>query len=477
MPERTTIVALSPQARACFRDGLQKIVEEAIRLRNEADALKGDTITQYQIQPAEADAQTLLAFLSEYFDEAFVPAFGWATEERLRVEQLLAWERVFAEIDEDPNQPAGALSVGQQRTFAENAAGLLAAGKAEAESRYLQQEAQMLTENKREESAPPQQEKVQPEDKSVAKTKTKSKRRKPRSTAAPETPPEDESEDQTKAKVQSSRSITDKVVGHIAGFFRDRIADPREALRVLLNKVEKETIRQRHKDPALLRQVTVHIRGYDPQRHQLYQQAVMLEPDFERNVRLRLEEARLELPPNIGVNHELYEPGKDPPKRLGTLLEKAEVYVEFRRRSRPRKRPKPKKGHITVLEGLLEDNKNPEGFDLPFDRDVTIGRQKVVREGGTVVRYNTIAFMDSKTPDIQDESERRILRSISRNHAVIRYHTKSDVYQIMDTRLQSSSHTIILREGHSPIKVGRMPVTMENGDEIMLGKARLKFER
>lgn len=98
---------------------------------------------------------------------------------------------------------------------------------------------------------------------------------------------------------------------------------------------------------------------------------------------------------------------------------------------------------------------------------VDLGRRAEVLDAKQrVVRTNHVAF-DEEGPEAN--------RSVSRRHAHVTYHPTSREYRLQDDR--SVHGTSVVRNGRTiAVPAGSRGVRLENGDEILLGQARIKVK-
>jgi len=102
-------------------------------------------------------------------------------------------------------------------------------------------------------------------------------------------------------------------------------------------------------------------------------------------------------------------------------------------------------------------------YTLALSR-IDLGRRsEVVNARHEVVRTNQVAFVD-------DDSE--INRTVSRRHAHVLWNGSE--YRLHDDR--SAHGTRIVRDGRTiPVPAGARGVRIQNGDEVLLGSARLRL--
>jgi len=118
---------------------------------------------------------------------------------------------------------------------------------------------------------------------------------------------------------------------------------------------------------------------------------------------------------------------------------------------------------LNVLNGEVAQRRMEVG-----ESRLNIGRlEEVVDERGRVVRRNDMSFKDARDENC----------SVSRRHAHLEYDQALDVHRIFDDG--SHDGTVILRQGERyDVRPGsRLGLVLEDGDEIYLGKARLRYGR
>lgn len=116
--------------------------------------------------------------------------------------------------------------------------------------------------------------------------------------------------------------------------------------------------------------------------------------------------------------------------------------------------------HVTVKSGTAA-----EPHYVFSGATINIGRCAEVRDrGDRLLRVNHVAFADAANP------------TVSRQHAHLDYIASRDEYRICDDR--SSHGTSVIRKGRTvPVPPGPRGIRLLDGDEIVLGDARLLVER
>jgi len=115
---------------------------------------------------------------------------------------------------------------------------------------------------------------------------------------------------------------------------------------------------------------------------------------------------------------------------------------------------------LTVLVGAAEQQK----YSLAAER-IDLGRAVEVRDRGhRLIRTNHVAFL---------EHGGDVNKSVSRRHAHISYDPRSGPYRLHD---DGSAHgTSVIRHGRTvAVPNGSLGVRLRDGDEIVLGEARLR---
>lgn len=118
---------------------------------------------------------------------------------------------------------------------------------------------------------------------------------------------------------------------------------------------------------------------------------------------------------------------------------------------------------LTVVHGKADR----ESYSLSRKR-INLGRlTDVVDANRRIVRRNDVAFAEENSPPNS---------TVSRTHAHIEYDTESCQYRLYDDR--SAYGTTVLRNGEAlnVAKGASKGLALEDGDEVLLGQARLRFE-
>jgi hypothetical protein len=142
----------------------------------------------------------------------------------------------------------------------------------------------------------------------------------------------------------------------------------------------------------------------------------------------------------------------------------AEFHAEFEKATAPAPRAAgsaPPTMRVTPAAGTTAKRAyafNAERIDIGRGAEVLDSRQRVTRT-------NQIAFDDEG-----DEAN----RTVSRRHAHVVYDAVSSGYRICDDR--SVHGTAVVRNGRTiPVPPGTRGVRLQSGDEILLGRARLRL--
>ena len=239
------------------------------------------------------------------------------------------------------------------------------------------------------------------------------------------------SPDQKRELLEIHRALLDDVTAHVDRLPRGKLAFPHTQLevRILLS------------DPALRRSYEV----------------VFVEADaLARDIRLRLEDQRVELPARFVVKVEFVTElpadvaGRGFDVHYGSIptRQSSEEGIEVR---------------LTVIAGTAEQQE----LCLKKKR-INLGRLvEVIDADGRLTRKNDVAFRDdAPAPN----------PSVSRAHAHIEFDPEKSLFRVFDDR--SAHGTTVLRDG-SVISVPQglsKGVALQHGDEIVLGQARLRFE-
>jgi FHA domain len=239
------------------------------------------------------------------------------------------------------------------------------------------------------------------------------------------------SPDQKRELLEIHRGLLENVTAHVETLRRGKQVFPyaRLEVRILLP------------DPALRRSYEL----------------IFVEADaLSRDIRLRLEDQRVELPPHLAVQVELVP--ELPPDVAARGFD-----VHYGGIPAPRPSGEVMEVRVTVVTGSAEQQE----LCLKKKR-INLGRLvEVIDADGRLTRKNDVAFLDdAPAPN----------PSVSRAHAHIEFDSEKAVFRLFDDR--SAHGTTVLRDG-SVIPVPQGPskgVALRHGDEIVLGQARLRFE-
>ncbi len=239
------------------------------------------------------------------------------------------------------------------------------------------------------------------------------------------------SPDQKRELLEIHRGLIENVTAHVDTLRRGKQVFPyaRLEVRILLP------------DPALRRSYEL----------------IFVEADaLSRDIRLRLEDQRVELPPHLAVQVELVP--ELPPDVAARGFD-----VHYGSIPAPQLSGEVMEVRLSVITGSAEQQE----LCLKKKR-INLGRLvEVIDADGRLTRKNDVAFLDdAPAPN----------PSVSRAHAHIEFDPEKAVFRLFDDR--SAHGTTVLRDG-SVIPVPQGPskgVALRHGDEIALGQARLRFE-
>jgi FHA domain len=240
------------------------------------------------------------------------------------------------------------------------------------------------------------------------------------------------SPDQKRELLEIHRALLDDIAAHADSLRRGKQVFPysRLEVRILLP------------DPALRRSYEL----------------VFVEGDaLSRDIRVRLEDQRVELPARLAVQVELVT--ELPPDVTARGFD-----VHYGSMPTPQPSEKGMEVRLTVIAGFAEQQQ----LCLKKKR-INLGRlAEVINADQRLTRKNDMAFLDdAPAPN----------PSVSRAHAHIEFDPEKAVFRLFDDR--SAHGTTVLRDG-SVIPVPQGPskgVALQHGDEIVLGQARLRFEQ
>ncbi len=410
------------------------------------------------LQQKAWDAQALLLIMSNNWHAAFHNRLGEAG--RNLVNELLAFRRRPTPEDLPPADAYRAL---------DTAARLLRAVGDEAQARALAREALAVMQRQWEEApapeatpAPPAEapqdadrDEAEPENAEVADAPAEAA-----GAPSPSEPPVEAAE-QPPAEDRSAG-----VRGWLGRLFAKPDAGQLSNLELrtrLLDDVERALKPHRALRPLPFTRLTVHVLAADSHRHLLYESAIdRLDPPFEQAVRDRLREAGFELRPELSITARLY---KKAPQRMEETFEASgPVYVEL----------KEKTARVTATITVVKGKAERERYRISSGDAVNIGRLRDVAEEsyGHVVRRNHIAFLDHGAPEVSGE-EGDLNMTVSRRHARIAFDARSGAFLLYN----EEGSTSVSRDGYPrPVRLGRQPVPLQDGDLIYLGRACLRFE-
>lgn len=173
------------------------------------------------------------------------------------------------------------------------------------------------------------------------------------------------------------------------------------------------------------------------------------------------------------VNQRLRDAGCDRPdlqiettyvRRTASHWTQPEFHIEFNHASTTEPTSKlvsaPESLKLAVLDGSAE---RPT-YTFALSR-INLGRCAEVRDSGNrLIRTNHVAFADTQVEPNQ---------TVSRRHAHIDYVTDTGSYRVCDDR--SAHGTSLIRNGRTiAVPPGSRGTRLESGDEIILGKARVR---
>jgi len=252
------------------------------------------------------------------------------------------------------------------------------------------------------------------------------------------------------------RRIDEKLRGLLRSSSPDQKRELLEVHRAVLDDVAAhvDTL-PRGKQAFGYTQLDVQILLPDPALRRSYE-LVFIEADaLSRDIRQRLEDQRIELPAQISVQVELVP--KLPPDvaARGFDVHYGNAPIQQPSRELPEVR-------FTIISGSAQQ---PEL--LLKRRRINLGRlAEVVDAEQRLTRQNDVAFRDDAPAPNQ---------SVSRAHAHIEFDSENAAFRLYDDR--SAHGTTIVRDGTViPVPPGpNKGVALRDGDEIVLGQARLRF--
>lgn len=239
------------------------------------------------------------------------------------------------------------------------------------------------------------------------------------------------SPDQKRELLEIHRAVLDDVAAHVDTFRRG-----------------KQTFAYSHLEVQILLP--------DPALRRSYE-LIFIEADaLSRNIRLRLEDQRVELPTHFVVQVELV-------PELPSDVTARGFDVRYGSIPTPEPSEEVMEVRFTVIAGTAQHQEV-----CVKKKRIYLGRlAEVVDANQRLTRQNDVAFRDDgPAPN----------PSVSRAHAHLEFDAEKAVFRLFDDR--SAQGTAVIRDG-SVIPVPQGPskgVSLRNGDEIVLGQARLRFE-
>lgn len=253
------------------------------------------------------------------------------------------------------------------------------------------------------------------------------------------------------------RRIDEKLRGMLRSSSPDQKRELLEVHRAVLDDVAAhvDTL-PRGKQTFVYTQLDVKILLPNPELRRSYE-LVFVEADaLSRDIRQRLEDQRVELPGRLLVQVELVpELSPDVATRgFDVHYVSAPIQQDLKEVAEVR---------FTIISGSAQQQQL-----LLKKRRINLGRlAEVVDAEQRLTRQNDVAFReDAPAPN----------QSVSRAHAHIEFDPEDTVFRLYDDR--SAHGTTVVRDGAViPVPPGPSKgVALRDGDEIVLGHARLRFE-
>lgn len=253
------------------------------------------------------------------------------------------------------------------------------------------------------------------------------------------------------------RRIDEKLRGMLRSSSPDQKRELLEVHRAVLDDVAAhvDTL-PRGKQTFVYTQLDVKILLPNPELRRSYE-LVFVEADaLSRDIRQRLEDQRVELPGRLLVQVELVpELSPDVATRgFDVHYVSAPIQQDLKEVAEVR---------FTIISGSAQQQQL-----LLKKRRINLGRlAEVVDAEQRLTRQNDVAFRDDAPAPNQ---------SVSRAHAHIEFDPEDTVFRLYDDR--SAHGTTVVRDGAViPVPPGPSKgVALRDGDEIVLGHARLRFE-
>jgi FHA domain-containing protein len=240
-----------------------------------------------------------------------------------------------------------------------------------------------------------------------------------------------------------------------------RPREPLEILRALLNDIEEQVLPVgRGKRVFPFNHIVIQVAASDDEQRTKFE-AFFEERNLESEVRAHLTRAGCSIQGSIGFELSIVDPGDAESKEKGFRIEYQKASPEVTPSSR--KILGTPHGRLVTLQGIA----NPKSLTIKQSRTY-IGRlSEILDERGNVVRRNDLAFL---------ETEEEINQTVSRQHAHIQLNVKTGEFRLCDD--DSVYGTSIFRDGRTIPVPGsnRRGAKLRSGDEIQLGRARVRFE-
>jgi len=253
------------------------------------------------------------------------------------------------------------------------------------------------------------------------------------------------------------RRIDEKLRGLLRSSSPDQKRELLEVHRAVLDDIAAhvDTL-PRGKQILAYTQLDVQISLPDPALRRSYE-LVFIEADaLSRDIRQRLEEQRAELPANLSVQVELVPELPPDVAARGFDVHYGSAPIQRFSQEPPEVRFKVISGSAQQPELLLKK------------RRINLGRlAEVIDAEQRLTRQNDVAFReDAPAPN----------QSVSRAHAHLEFDSENVAFRLYDDR--SAHGTTVVRDGTViPVPPGPSKgVALRDGDEIVLGQARLRFE-
>jgi len=232
--------------------------------------------------------------------------------------------------------------------------------------------------------------------------------------------------------------------------------EPIEVYRAILDEVTSRTdALPRGRRNFAYSHVSVRVLLPDAERRRSYELAFIEAGPLTRDIKSRFEENKVEYPARLKVDVELVD-------SLPPDVSERGFDVSYSNTPTP-----PGPDNLLVQLTILSGNAEKTQYEFAKQR-INIGRlAEVLNADMHMVRRNDIALKDDSSPENS---------TVSRAHAHIEHDPDSNRFRLFDDG--SARGTTVIRDGSVlPVPQGNSKgILLQPGDELVLGKVRIRFE-